>query len=78
LQKSLQWTLSLAGVAIGLALPLSTQGFGHLSAASIDGIVRDSSLFRKFPLGEAREFEFRAEAFNLLSNVLGQPNNGSE
>jgi hypothetical protein len=36
----------------------------------------DSSLFRLFPVGEGRQFEFRAEAFNLLNNVnLGQPQN---
>jgi hypothetical protein len=36
----------------------------------------DTSLFRMFPVGEGRQFEFRAEAFNLLNNVdLGQPNN---
>jgi len=36
----------------------------------------DSSLFRLFPIGEGRQFEFRAEAFNLLNNVdLGTPNN---
>jgi len=36
----------------------------------------DSSLFRLFPVGEGRQFEFRAEAFNLLNNVdLGTPNN---
>jgi len=36
----------------------------------------DTSLFRLFPVGEGRKFEFRAEAFNLLNNVnLGQPNN---
>jgi hypothetical protein len=34
----------------------------------------DGSLFRQFPIGENRRFEFRAEAFNLLNNVdLGQP-----
>ena len=35
----------------------------------------DMSLFRQFPIGEERRFEFRAEAFNLLNNVdLGLPN----
>jgi hypothetical protein len=34
----------------------------------------DGSIFRQFPIGEGRRFEFRAEAFNLLNNVdLGQP-----
>ncbi len=34
----------------------------------------DTSLFRLFPIGEGREFEFRAEAFNVLNHVdLGQP-----
>jgi hypothetical protein len=35
----------------------------------------DMSLFRQFPVGEGRRFEFRAEAFNLFNHVdLGQPN----
>jgi hypothetical protein len=34
----------------------------------------DTSLFRQFPVGEGRQFEFRAEAFNLANHVnLGQP-----
>jgi len=36
----------------------------------------DTSLFRLFPIGERRQFEFRMEAFNVLNNVnLGQPAN---
>ena len=36
----------------------------------------DTSLFRLFPVGEGRHFEFRAEAFNLFNHVnLGQPQN---
>ena len=35
----------------------------------------DTSLFRLFPIGNERQIEFRAEAFNLLNNaVLGYPN----
>jgi hypothetical protein len=34
----------------------------------------DGSLFRQFPIGEGRQFEFRAEAFNLFNSVsFGQP-----
>jgi len=34
----------------------------------------DASLFRLFPLGDARAFEFRAEAFNIANHpVLGTP-----
>jgi hypothetical protein len=34
----------------------------------------DTSVFRMFPVGGERQFEFRAEAFNLLNNVvLGTP-----
>ena len=36
----------------------------------------DTSLFRGFPVGGERQFEFRAEAFNLMNNVvLGEPKN---
>ena len=36
----------------------------------------DASVFRQFPIGEGRRFEFRAEAFNVLNNVvLGYPGN---
>ena len=36
----------------------------------------DLSIFRQFPLGETRRFEFRAEAFNLFNTVIfGQPGN---
>jgi hypothetical protein len=36
----------------------------------------DLSIFRQFPFGETRRFEFRAEAFNLFNNVVfGQPGN---
>ena len=32
------------------------------------------SVFRQFPVGEGRRFEFRAEAFNLANHVnLGLP-----
>jgi Carboxypeptidase regulatory-like domain len=34
----------------------------------------DTSVFRQFPISEGRQFEFRAEAFNLANHVnLGQP-----
>jgi hypothetical protein len=53
--------------------------FGSAGRNSISGPDfwdLDTSLFRLFPVGEGRQFEFRAEAFNLLNNVnLGQPNN---
>jgi len=36
----------------------------------------DLSIFRQFPFGESRRFEFRAEAFNLFNHVVfGQPGN---
>jgi hypothetical protein len=36
----------------------------------------DGSFFRSFPIGESRQFQFRAEAFNLLNRVnLGLPAN---
>ena len=36
----------------------------------------DASLFRLFPVGETRHFEFRAEVFNLFNNVdFGIPGN---
>ena len=43
---------------------LRTQGYFDL----------DTSVFRQFPIGEGRYFEFRFESFNLLNNVvLGVP-----
>jgi hypothetical protein len=39
----------------------------------------DTSLFRQFPLGEGRQIEFRAEAYNLFNHVnLGNPNSTIE
>lgn len=36
----------------------------------------DMSVFRQFPIGEGRQFEFRAETFNLFNHEnLGQPQN---
>jgi hypothetical protein len=56
--------------------PLYT--FGSASRNSLRGPSYwdlDGSLFRQIPIGEGREFQFRAEAFNLLNNVdLGNPN----
>jgi hypothetical protein len=53
--------------------------FGNAGRNSIRGQSYwdlDTSLFRQFPVGEGRQFEFRAEAFNLFNNVdLGQPQN---
>jgi hypothetical protein len=47
---------------------------GRDSLRSAGGWDLDSSLFRQFPVGEGRQFEFRAEAFNLLNHpVLGTP-----
>ena len=58
------------------APPLYT--FGTTGRNSITGPAfwnLDTSLFRQFPVGETRSFEFRAEAFNLFNHVnLGQPN----
>ena len=35
----------------------------------------DTSLFRRFPVGDVRRFEFRAEAFNVFNHAnFGQPN----
>jgi hypothetical protein len=30
----------------------------------------DASIFKQFPVGETRRFEFRAEAFNLFNTVI--------
>jgi len=49
---------------------------GRNSLRSSRFINMDASVFRQFPLwGEARRFEFRAEAFNLFNHrVAGTPN----
>jgi hypothetical protein len=53
--------------------------FGNAGRNSVRGPSYwklDTSLFRQFPIGEGRQFEFRAEAFNVLNHTnLGQPNN---
>jgi len=51
--------------------------YGNAGRNSIRGPAfwdLDSSVFRQFPVGEGRQFEFRAEAFNLANHVnLGLP-----
>jgi len=53
--------------------------FGNAGRNSVRGPSYwklDTSLFRQFPIREGRQFEFRAEAFNVLNHTnLGQPNN---
>ena len=53
--------------------------FGNAGRNSLRGPAfwdLDMSLFRQFPVGEGRQFEFRVETFNLLNHVnLGQPQN---
>jgi Carboxypeptidase regulatory-like domain len=61
-----------AAYAIPAAYTYGTASRNSLTGPSYWDL--DGSLFRQFPLGEGRRFEFRAEAFNLLNNVdLGQP-----
>ena len=56
--------------------------FGDAGRNSLTGPAfwnLDTSLFRQFPLGEGRQIEFRAEAYNLFNHVnLGNPNSTIE
>jgi hypothetical protein len=66
-----------------LAFAEPTYGtFGDAGRNSLSGPAfwnLNTSLFRLFPLGEGRQIEFRAEAYNLLNHVnLGNPNNTIE
>ncbi|HEX4022148.1 MAG TPA: TonB-dependent receptor [Acidobacteriaceae bacterium] len=66
-----EW-FNTAAYAVPPGYTYGTAGRNSLrSAGSWD---LDSSVFRLFPIGEGRQFEFRMEAFNLLNNVvLGEP-----
>jgi hypothetical protein len=62
------------------AFAIPAQGtYGNAGRNSLVGPAfwdLDTSVFRQFPVGEGRQFEFRAEAFNLANHVnLGLPDN---
>jgi Carboxypeptidase regulatory-like domain/TonB dependent receptor len=70
-----------AAYAVPAGFTYGTAGRNSLRSARYWDL--DSSVFRQFPIGGERQLEFRAEAFNLLNNVvLGQPfrdyNQGSQ
>jgi hypothetical protein len=65
------------------AFAIPAQGtYGNAGRNSLVGPAfwdLDTSVFRQFPVGEGRQFEFRAEAFNLANHVnLGLPDNTLE
>jgi len=61
-----------AAYAVPAAFTFGTAGRNSLRNATYWNL--DTSLIRSFPIGEGRQFQFRAEAFNLLNNVvLGSP-----
>ena len=68
-----EW-FNTAAYAVPAGYTYGTAGRNSLRGAPYWNL--DSSVFRLFPIGEGRQFEFRAEAFNVLNNVdLGQPFN---
>jgi hypothetical protein len=67
-----EW-FNTAAYAVPAGYTYGTAGRNSLRSASYRNF--DTSVFRQFPVGEGRQFEFRAEAFNLLNEVvLGGPN----
>lgn len=67
-----QW-FNTAAYAVPAAYTYGTAGRNSLRSAPSRNV--DTSVFRQFPIGEGRQFEFRVEAFNLLNEVvLGGPN----
>lgn len=70
-RTSAEW-FNTAAYAVPPGYTYGTAGRNSLRSAADWEL--DTSLFRKFPIGEGRQFEFRVEAFNLLNNVvLGTP-----
>ena len=72
-RTSAEW-FNTAAYAAPARYTFGTAGRNSLRTAPYWNL--DTSLFRTFPIGGGRQFEFRAEAFNLLNNVvLGRPTN---
>ena len=66
-----EW-FNTAAYAVPAGYTYGTAGRNSLRSAAYRNF--DTSVFRQFPLGEGKHFEFRAEAFNLLNEVvLGGP-----
>jgi hypothetical protein len=71
-KKSAAEWFNTAAYAVPTAGTFGDAGRNSLRGPSFWNL--DTSLFRLFPIGEGRQFEFRAEAFNVLNHVdLGQP-----
>jgi hypothetical protein len=75
-----EW-FNTAAYAVPQGYTYGTAGRNSLRSAGYRNL--DTSVFRQFPIGEGRRFEFRMEAFNLLNEVvLSKPftdfNSGSQ
>jgi hypothetical protein len=71
-QRSYSEFFNTAAYAAPAGYTYGTAGRNSLRSAGYWDL--DSSVFRMFPVGGERQFEFRVEAFNLLNNVvLGTP-----
>lgn len=62
-----EW-FNTAAYAVPAGYTYGTAGRNSLRSAGSRNL--DTSVFRQFPIGEGRQFEFRLEAFNILNEVV--------